>query len=57
VKPAYPRREKWGVNPKVSWIRSVIEEGKEVGIAFENATPFEAPRLMTEAVDWTRESL
>jgi Fic family protein len=31
--------------------------GKQVGIVFETATPFDTPRLMTEAVDWVRESL
>lgn len=33
------------------------EEGNQVGIVFEPATPFDAPLLMKEAVDWTREAL
>ena len=33
------------------------DTGKQVGIVFETATPFDTPRLMTEAVDWVRESL
>ena len=33
------------------------EAGKQVGIVFETATPFDAPRLMQEAVDWAREAL
>jgi len=27
-------------------------EGKQIGIVFETATPFDTPRLMTELVDW-----
>jgi len=33
------------------------EDGKQVGIVFETATPFDTPHLMTEAVDWARESI
>ena len=33
------------------------ETGKQVGIVFETATPFDTPRLMSEAVEWTREAL
>ena len=33
------------------------EAGKQVGIVFETATPFDAPRLTQEAVDWAREAL
>lgn len=32
-------------------------EGKEIGILFETATPFDTPCLMTELVTWTREAL
>ena len=32
-------------------------EGKQVGIVFETATPFDTPRLMAEAVDWARDAL
>ena len=31
--------------------------GKEIAILFETATPFDTPRLMTEAVDWVREGI
>jgi len=31
--------------------------GKEIGMVFETATPFETPRLMTELVTWTQEAL
>lgn len=33
------------------------EAGKQIGIVFETATPFDTPRLMTEAIDWAREAL
>ena len=31
------------------------ENGVQIGIVFETATPFETPRLMTELVEWTRQ--
>jgi Fic family protein len=33
------------------------ETGRQVGIVFETATPFETPALMTEIVAWTNEAL
>jgi Fic family protein len=33
------------------------ENGKEIGVVFETATPFETPRLMNELVTWTQEAL
>jgi len=33
------------------------EAGKEIGVVFETATPFDTPRLMTEAVGWLREGM
>ena len=33
------------------------EDGKEIGIVFETATPFDTPRLMTELIEWTRKAL
>jgi len=32
-------------------------DGKEIGIVFETATPFDTPRLMEELVHWTRKSI
>ena len=32
-------------------------EGNEIGVVFETATPFDAPRLMEELVEWTRKNL
>jgi Fic family protein len=33
------------------------ENGKQIGIVFETATPFDTPRLMTELVSWANEAL
>jgi Fic family protein len=33
------------------------ETGKQIGIVFETATPFDTPRLMAEAVGWARERM
>ena len=33
------------------------ETGKEIAIVFETATPFDTPRLMTEAVGWVKERM
>ena len=33
------------------------EAGKQVGIVFETATPFEIPALMSEIIDWVNEAL
>ena len=32
-------------------------DGKEVGVVFETATPFDTPHLMTELIEWTGNSL
>ena len=37
-------------------IAAFDDQGKQVGIVFETATPFEAPRRMSELVAWTREA-
>ena len=33
------------------------ENGTQIGIVFETATPFDTPRLMSELVDWTRQDI
>ncbi len=33
------------------------EEGRQIAVVFETATPFETPRRMTALVDWTRAAL
>ena len=42
---------KTGVNHVVA----LDENGVQVGVVFETATPFDTPRLMTELIDWVRE--
>ena len=32
-------------------------DGKEIGIVFETATPFDTPRFMEELIEWTRKNL
>lgn len=32
-------------------------DGKEIGVVFETATPFDTPRLMSELTQWTQSSL
>jgi len=32
-------------------------EGKEIGIVFETASPFDTPRFMEEVIEWTRKNL
>ena len=32
-------------------------EGKEIGIVFKTASPFDTPRLMEELIEWTRKNL
>ena len=32
-------------------------DGKEIGVIFETATPFDTPQRMTELIDWTRTAL
>jgi Fic family protein len=34
---------------------AVDENGVQIGVVFETATPFDTPRLMTELIDWVRE--
>lgn len=33
------------------------ENGKEIGVIFETATPFDTPNLMKELIDWTNDNL
>jgi Fic family protein len=38
-------------------VAAIDENGKQIGIVFETATPFDTPNLMAEAVAWVREGL
>lgn len=36
---------------------AAFQDGKQIGIVFETASPFDTPRLMSEIVAWTNEEL
>ena len=48
-------RGNYKTNP--NHVSAFDEDGKEIGVVFETATPFDTPRLMDELVQWTREAL
>jgi len=48
-------RTNYKTNP--NHVSAFDADGKEVGIVFETATPFDTPRLMSELVEWTGEAL
>ncbi len=48
-------RGNYKTNP--NHVSAFDEDGREIGVVFETATPFDTPRLMDEIVQWTREAL
>ena len=54
VKDEYHRGEYKKTNNSVA---AFDEGGKQIGIVFETAKPFDTPRLMTGLIAWTNESL
>jgi Fic family protein len=48
-------RGNYKTNP--NHVSAFDDEGNEIGVVFETATPFDTPRLMTELVNWTRDAL
>ena len=46
-----------GEYKKISNNVAAFKEGKQIGIVFETATPFDTPRRMKELIDWTNETL
>jgi Fic family protein len=46
-----------GYKTQSNSVAAFNDAGKQVGIVFETATPFDTPRLMTDAVDWVRAGL
>jgi Fic family protein len=54
AKDAHHRGEYKTTNNSVA---AFDEDGKQIGIVFETATPFDTPRLMTEIVAWVNEAL
>lgn len=56
---AYSSKDEWHRgNYKISLnnVAAFDESGQQVGIVLETAPPFDAPRLMTELVDWLNEA-
>ena len=55
---AYSEKDAWHRGNYKTSSNSVVafdEGGKELGVVFETATPFDTPRLMTELVTWFNE--
>ncbi|MDH5721900.1 MAG: Fic family protein [Alphaproteobacteria bacterium] len=46
-------RHRGSYKTNTNHVSAFDEDGNEIGIVFETATPFETPRLMTELVEWT----
>ncbi|MCW5322646.1 Fic family protein [Verminephrobacter aporrectodeae subsp. tuberculatae] len=54
----YSEKDAWHRGNYKTSTNSVVafdEEGKQLGVVFETATPFDTPRLMTELVTWFNE--
>lgn len=55
---AYSEKDAWHYGNYKTTSNSVAafdENGKQLGIVFETATPFDTPRLMSELVSWVQE--
>ena len=50
-------RHRGNYKTNTNHVSAFDSDGKEIGVAFETATPFETPRLMAELVAWTQEAL
>ncbi len=50
-----PHRGRYKTGP--NHVSAFDESGKEIGVVFETASPFETPILMRGLVDWTRDAL
>jgi Fic family protein len=46
-----------GYKTSANSVVALSETGKQIGVVFETATPFDTPRLMTELVEWFELSL
>ncbi|MEL6170521.1 MAG: Fic family protein [Pseudomonadota bacterium] len=50
-------RHRGAYKTQTNHVSAFDADGKEVGIVFETATPFETPRLMAELVEWINTTL
>ena len=56
----YSERDDWhrgNYKTNSNSVAAFDEEGQQIGIVFETATPFDTPRLMTELAEWTRQEI
>jgi len=54
----YSEKDAWhrgNYKTKSNSVAAFDEAGKQVGIVFQTATPFDTPRLMTELITWVQE--
>ncbi len=54
---AKDERHRGGYKTNTNHVVAFDSEGKEIGIVFQTATPFDTPRLMSELIGWTQNSL
>lgn len=50
-------RHRGAYKTSTNHVVALDSDGKEIGVVFETATPFDTPRLMTELVVWVNETL
>ena len=50
-------RHRGAYKTQTNHVSAFDADGKEVGVVFETATPFETPRLMAELMEWTNTTL
>ncbi len=53
---AKDERHRGNYKTNTNHVSAFDENGNEIGIVFETATPFDTPRLMEELVEWTRDA-
>ena len=54
---AKEERHRGAYKTTTNHVSAFDDAGKEIGVVFETATPFDTPRLMAELVAWTRTAL
>ena len=50
-------RHRGSYKTNINHVSAFDADGKEIGVVFETATPFDTPRLMAELVEWVNETL
>ncbi|MDR0466517.1 MAG: Fic family protein [Deltaproteobacteria bacterium] len=50
-------RHRGGYKTSPNNVAAFDEQGRQIGIVFETATPFDTPRLMRELIEWTNAAL